>query len=322
MRLIVTIPAYNEEKNIGNVIREIPRNIDGVDEVKVLVVNDGSTDSTVESAIKSGADVVISFPSNRGLAVAFKEAIVNALEMGADIIVNIDADGQYNANEIPKLVRPILEGKADIVLGDRQVKKLDHMPLQKKIGNIVASFVTRIASGMKVSDAQTGFRAFSREAALRINVLHGYTYVQETIIAARHKRLRVTEVPVEFRKREGKSRLISNIWSYARRAGGTIIRAYTFYNPLKTFLGIGFIVLFAGFIVGFRVLIHYLSTGMVSPYLPSAVLSALLIIVGFQVMIIGLIGDMIHHLRYLVEEVLYELRKEPRRMILKSDREL
>jgi len=310
MKLVVTIPAYNEEQSIGRVIEEVPRSIDGIDEVRILVVNDGSTDATARVAEEAGADMVVSFSSNRGLAVAFKEGMVRAVQMGADIIVNIDADGQYNAREIPKLIKPIVDGEADIVLGDRQVKKLDHMPLQKKVGNIVASFVTRLASGVMVHDAQTGFRAFSREAALRINVLHGYTYVQETIIAAKHKRFRVVEVPVEFRRRDGRSRLISNIWSYARRAGGTIIRTYTFYNPLKAFLGMGMLIVLGGLAVGGRVLIHYVNTGMVSPYLPSAVLSALLIIVGFQVMIIGLVGDMIHHLRYLVEEVLYELRKD------------
>ena len=230
--------------------------------------------------------------------------------MGADVIVNIDADGQYNAKEISTLVRPILDNRADIVLGDRQVKKLGHMPLQKKIGNRIATFVTRVASGLPIHDAQTGFRAFSREASLRMNVLHGYTYVQETIIAAAHKRLKIVEVPVEFRKREGHSRLISNIWGYAKRSGGTIIRAYTLYNPLKTFLVLGFSISLLGFIAGLRVLLHYFSTGMVTPYLPSAILSALLIIIGFQVMVIGLVGDMIHHMRYLVEEGLYELRKD------------
>ena len=309
MKLVVTIPAYNEEKNIARVIEEVPREIEGIDEVRILVVDDGSTDRTAEVAKQAGADRVVSFPTNRGLAIAFKEGLTTALNMGADVIVNIDADAQYNAQEIPKLIRPILDNRADIVLGDRQVKKLDHMPLQKKIGNRIATFVTRVASGLAIHDAQTGFRAFSREAALKINVLHGYTYVQETIIAAAHKRFKVVEVPVEFRKREGKSRLIPNIWSYAKRAGGTIIRAYTFYNPLKTFLLLGLSIAFLGFIFGLRVLFHYFSTGKVTPYMPSALLSALLIIIGFQVMVLGLIGDMIHHLRYLVEEVLYELRK-------------
>jgi glycosyltransferase involved in cell wall biosynthesis len=304
------IPAYNEEETIGEVIKEIPRKIEGIKEIEVLIINDGSTDKTSEAAKNAGADKIIVFRSNRGLALAFKEGFNSALEMGADIIVNTDADGQYDNGEIPNLIKPIIQGKADIVLGNRQVPNLQHMPTQKRIGNRIATWITRLASGVKITDAQTGFRAFSREAAMKINILHGYTYTQETIIAASHKRLKTLEVPISFRKREGKSRLISNIFNYAKSAGSTIIRSYTFYNPFKTFLFLGGFITFLGFLAGLKVLMHFLTTGKVSPFLPTALLSALFIIVGFQVIVIGLIGDMIHHLRYLVEEVLYNLKKK------------
>ena len=174
MKLIVMIPAYNEEKNIGNVIKEIK---DNVKDYKVLVIDDGSTDKTVEVARKAGADFIISNKKNLGLAPTFRRGLEEALRLGADIIVNTDADYQYNQKQIPKLIKPILEGKADIVLTNRNIFSLDHMPLSKKIGNSIATQVTRLVSGFDVKDAQSGFRAFSREAALKLNVLSDYTYV-------------------------------------------------------------------------------------------------------------------------------------------------
>jgi len=309
MKLIVMIPAYNEEETIGKVIEEIPREIEGFDKVEVLVVNDGSADNTVEQAKKAGADYIVSHKTNLGLANAFKTGLETALKLGADVIVNIDADGQYNAKEIPKLVKPILEGKADIVIGDRQIDELDHMPKAKKIGNKIATWVTCKLSGLAVRDAQSGFRAFSREAALRMNLLGDYTYVQEMIIQAANKNLRIGWVPIEFRKRKGKSRLIPNIWSYAKRAGLTIIRTYRDYHPLKVFLSIGFVFLLAGLAFGVRVLLHFFKTGMVSPYLPSAVLSVVLIVVGTLSIILGLIADMLKMQRLLMEEILYRLKR-------------
>ena len=322
MKLVVMIPAYNEEKTIGKVIREIPRTIDGFDKVEVLVVNDGSSDNTVEEARKAGADYIVSHKINLGLAKAFKTGLETALKLGADVIVNIDADGQYNAKEIPKLVKPILEGKADIVIGDRQIDKLDHMPKAKKIGNKIATWVTRKLSGLPIRDAQSGFRAFSREAALRMNLLGDYTYVQETIIQAANKNLKIEWVPIEFRKREGKSRLIPNIWSYAKRAGATIIRTYRDYHSLKVFLSIGLVFLLVGIVFGVRVLVHYFKTGMVTPYLPSAVLSVVLIVVGTLSIILGLIADMLKMQRLLQEEILYRLKKmeiESRNITIKNN---
>jgi glycosyltransferase involved in cell wall biosynthesis len=223
MKLIITIPAYNEEETIAEVIEEIPRDIDLVDTVEILVIDDGSTDNTVSEAKE--ADRIISFKQNRGLAHAFRAGLETALEQGADIIVNIDADGQYNGREIPNLIAPILNESADIVLGNRQINTLEHMPRGKKVGNKMATWVTRRVTGLPIMDAQTGFRAFSRDAALHLNIMSDYTYVQETIIQAVNNGLTIVDVPVEFRKRKGgESRLISNIFSYASRAGGTIDR--------------------------------------------------------------------------------------------------
>lgn len=309
MKLIVMIPAFNEEKTIGSVIKEIPREVEGFDEVEILVIDDGSTDRTVEVAREAGADYVVSHKKNLGLANAFKTGLETALKLGADVIVNIDADGQYNAKEIPKLVKPILEGEADIVIGDRQIDRLDHMPRAKKIGNKIATWVTRRLSGLPVKDAQSGFRAFSREAAMRMNLLGDYTYVQETIIQAANKNLRIEWVPVEFRKREGESRLIPSIWSYAKKAGLTIIRTYRDYHPLRVFLSVGLVFLLAGLAFGLRVLLHYFNTGMVTPHLPSAVLSVVLIVVGSLSVILGLVADILKMQRLLQEEILYRLKK-------------
>lgn len=232
MKLIVTIPAYNEEKTIDKVIKEIPRQISGIETIEVLVINDGSTDNTVEVAKEAGADHIITLKENQGLAFAFRTGLEEALKKGADIIVNTDADFQYNQQQIPDLIKPILEEKADIVLGSRFSGNIEHMVLGKRIGNIIATRITSMASGYPVSDAQTGFRAFSRDAALRMAIFSDYTYVQETIMQAVNHNLTLVEIPVDFRKREGTSRLMTGIFNYAKRAASTILRTYRDYNPL------------------------------------------------------------------------------------------
>jgi glycosyltransferase involved in cell wall biosynthesis len=308
MRLIVMIPAYNEADTIGNVIKSIPRKIDGVQDVKVLVIEDGSTDKTVEVAKDAGADIIVSQRQRMGLGRAFDRGLVVALERGADVIVNIDADGQYDPREIPKLIQPILNGEADIVLGNRQIDKLTHMSFSRKIGNKIATFVTNKLSGLNISDAQTGFRAFSRRAALMLNVLSDYTYTQETLIQAAYKKLRIVEVPIEFRERKGKSRLISSLLSYAMRAGLTILLTYLNYKPLKTFSIIGLVTFTMGLLLGFRVLVHFYKTGTISPYIPTTIIAAMLIIAGFQAIQIGLFAYMVKSNRELIEKVLYKIK--------------
>ncbi len=309
MKLVVMIPAHNEEKTIGEVIRNIPRKISGIDRVDVLVVEDGSTDRTFDVAKNAGADVIICSKERMGLSKTFKKGLDAAFDMDADIIVNIDADNQYDPSEIPSLIEPIVEGYADIVLGSRFNGTIEHMSTRKRIGNRIATAIVRRLSGLQISDAQTGFRAFSRESALKLNILSKYTYTQETIIQASYKGMKIVEVPINFRRRDGQSRLISNIFSYAKNAGATIITTYLNYKPLKVFLGIGGLIMLIGVLIGSRVLIHFLITGQVSPYQPSTILTAILLIVGFQIITIGLFAEMVKSNRELTEEALYRMKK-------------
>jgi len=311
MKLIVSIPSYNEEKTVGDVVKKIPRRIEGIEQVQVIVADGASTDRTVQIAKEAGADKIISCKTREGLALGFKRGLDTALELGADIIVNIDADNQYDPTEIPALIKPIIEGEADVVLGSRFKAYMEDMPLQRRIGNKVATYVTRRLSGVQISDAQTGFRAFTREAAMKLNILSKYTYTQETIIQAAYKKLKLVEIPINFRRRkEGKSRLILSLFDYARKAGLTALLTYLNYKPLKTFVYMGLFLMVLGILVGLRVTVHYLLTGSVTPYLPSAILTAILLIVGFQVSILGLHAEMIRSNRELLEDILYKLREK------------
>jgi len=309
VKLVVNIPAYNEEKTIADVIKKIPRSIKNCKDVKILVIDDGSMDKTVQVAKEAGADKVLSHVHNLGLAITFRDALDEALNMGADVIVNIDADGQYDPAEISKLVQPVVNNDADIVLGSRFDGYIEDMSFSKKFGNKIATKAASRAAGKHFSDAQTGFRAFSKDAAMRLNIIGDFTYTQETLVQAVNKNLRICEVPVSFYKREGESRLFPSVWNYAKRGGSTLIRSYLYHKPLKTFLLIGSLVFAIGFILALRVLIHYMHTSMVTPLLPTSVLSVLLLIVGFQVIILGLIGDLIHRNQNVQEEILYRIKK-------------
>lgn len=215
MKLVVMIPAYNEEKTVGRVIDEIPRGIEGVDVIEILVINDGSVDNTRHVAEIAGANLVVSHCTNRGLAASFRTGLKVALRMNADIIVNTDADLQYDQTQIRELVHPILSNEADMVLGSRFKGYIEEMPTRKKLGNMFATSVTRVFSGFNTSDAQSGFRAFTRELASSLKITSTKTYVQETIIRAARCGYRITEIPITFRKRQGPSRLIKSIWGYA-----------------------------------------------------------------------------------------------------------
>lgn len=311
MKLVVIIPALNEEKSIAKVIKKIPIKISRISKIEVVVIDDGSTDNTSAEAKKAGATQIIKHKQNLGLAQAFKDGMDAALELEADIIVNIDGDDQHDAKEIPDLVKPIIEGDAEVVLGVRDISNIESMPLQKKIGNTIATSVTNFITGLKLKDAQCGFRAFSREAAMRINLQSDYTPVQETILQAVHKKLKIVQVPISIKGREtGGSRLISSLLSYAQRAGMSILRTYLYYKPLQVFLVIGGAIGLVGFAFGVRVLINFLQTGMVSPLMPSTILSSLLLIVGFQFIALGLIADLLHSNRKLQEETLYRIKKK------------
>ena len=305
MKVFVMIPAYNEGKTLGNVIREIKQTSKNY---KILVINDGSKDNTYNIAKREKADYIITNKKNLGLAQSFKRGLEECLKLKADIIVNTDADFQYNAHEIPRLIQPILDGKADIVLTDRRVLNLPHMSFSKKYGNLISTIVTRFVSGYPVRDAQSGFRAFSRDAALKLNILSDYTYVQETIIQAVDKKLKIVQIPCEFRKREGRSRLISSLFSYAKKAGLTIARTFVHYKPLRALLTLSLFPIFIGLFLGLRFLYFY-SLGD-RGHVQSLILAAILLIIGFQLIVLAFIADSIGANRKINEELLYLQKKK------------
>jgi len=308
LKLSVLIPALNEEKTIGTVIDEIPKNIDGISNVEVIVINDGSDDKTAEVAKNRGA-IVYSFVENKGLAKAISYGFSKALERKTDILVILDADNQYDSKEIPKLIQPIIENKVDIVLGDRQVRKLDHMPFQKRIGNRMTSKILSYIIGKKISDGQTGFRAFSSEALRRIRIFSNYTYTQETIIQAVFKDLTIKEIPVTFRKRYDESRLISNIFTYAGRTITLVASTILFYKSFK-FFGILSLVLFAiGIGLSVFILNHFYATGTVAPYYPSTMLAILFLVTGSISALMTIISSILRRQSMLLEEINYQLRK-------------
>ncbi len=291
MKIVVTIPAYNEEKTIGKVISDIARVMDSEKyRYEILVIDDGSKDRTAEVAKKAGAKVY-SHPKNYGLAEAFRTEIEKSLEHKADVIVHTDADGQYRAEEIPKLVREIENG-AELVLGSRFRGKIESMPFIKKFGNRAFSKVVSSVSGMKISDAQTGFRAFTREVAEKVRISSIHTYTQEQIIRAVRMKFRVVEIPIYFAKRgDGKSRLMSNPFEYAAKAWITIFRIYRDYEPLKFFGYIGSLLFLIGFVLGVFVLYTFLSEGVVGG-IPRVILSASFMLAGIQVILFGFLADM------------------------------
>jgi Glycosyl transferase family 2 len=311
LSLIVTVPAYNEEATVGQAIREIPRSIPGVAQVQVLVCNDGSTDRTVAVAREAGADYVVSLRRNFGLTVAFGMALQAAIERGADVIVNIDADCQYLATEIPMLIAPILRGEADMVSGNRQVASLEHMPASKKYGNRIGSFMLRTVAGSQVVDASSGFRAFSRECALRLNPYIGHTYTHQTLIQATHTGMVVKEVPVTFRasaRDGGQSRLIGGVGGHIVKSMGTILRTMTTYRPLAVMGGLGLLFLIAGALVGLIPIVAWIQQGNTEGHIQSLIASFVLILMGIQFVAFGLLADAVAANRRTTDEVLYRLR--------------
>jgi glycosyltransferase involved in cell wall biosynthesis len=309
LKLIIQIPCFNEEKSLPVTLKELPRQLEGVDEIEWLIINDGSKDRTVQVARELGVDHIVNFTNNKGLAEGFMAGLDACLKLDADIIVNTDADNQYHAGDIGKLIEPILKKQADMVIGDRQVDTIEHFSFFKKRLQNLGSWVVRQVSGTSIPDATSGFRALSREAALRMNVVSRFTYTLETIIQAGKKNLAITHVPVRTNSKLRESRLFSNISSYIKRSAGTIVRIYTMYEPLKMFFYVGVTLFGGGFIIGVRFLYFYLFADGGRGHVQSLILAAILSIVGFQVMMIGLLADLIGANRRLVEDALYRLRK-------------
>ncbi len=309
MKLIVTIPAYNEEKNIAEVIREIPRTINGISEVKILVLDDGSRDQTVLRAREAGADFIISHQENKGLAKTFQDAINAALEQGADIIVNTDADNHYDQTKIPALLAPLLKGEADIVIGSRDIKTVAGMPFSRRILNRIGSYFTTKLGNLPRVDVSTGFRAYSREAALRLIVYSSHTYTHVTLLSAADNNLTIKEIILPARQVNRPSRLIKGVPSHMMSAGTQILRNIILFKPLRFFGIVGGLIFLVGFIFVVRFLYFYFS-GNGSGHVQSLILSGALMIIGFQVIVLGLIASAIGWSRKILEEILYFLKKD------------
>ena len=292
MRIVVTIPAYNEEKTIGGVIKRIHEVMKSNRyNYTVLVVDDGSQDGTAKAAKKAGA-LVYPHPKNYGLAESFKTELKKALDLKVDVIVHIDADEQYQPKEIPKLIREIENGY-DLVLGSRFKGKIESMPLIKRLGNKTFSGVVSEIVDMKISDAQTGFRAFTKEVAEKIDIISDHTYTQEQIIKAIRQKFKVKDIAIYFAKRDGKSRLIGNPFSYAIRAGINIIRIYRDYQPLKFFGMMGFWIFLIGFVLGWYLIYVQIFAEGVNRHLGLMMLDILILSIGLQIIIFGFIADML-----------------------------
>lgn len=295
MYLIVTIPAFNEEATIDKVIKSIPKRIKDIKKVKVLVWDDGSTDKTAQVAKKAGADFIFSSKKNLGLARTFDLATSKAIELGADIIVNTDADNQYDQAEIPKLIKPILAGKADVVNGNRQVEKLDHMPTTKKIGNMLGSWVIRLLTGLKIQDASSGFRAYTREAIENLSIFSRHTYTHETLVQIAFSDLAIREINVSFRKRgsgSGNSRLIKGVVSHIVKSGSTIVRTILMYKALKVFAILGIMEMLGASVLAIRFFIFYIQ-GSGSGHVQSLILSSMLFNLSLITILLGFISDLI-----------------------------
>ncbi|HSF17772.1 MAG TPA: glycosyltransferase family 2 protein [Vicinamibacteria bacterium] len=306
MKLIVQIPCLNEAETLPATLAEIPRHIEGIDAVEILVIDDGSVDGTAEVAHRYGVDHVVRSSKSRGLAASFKTGIDTALALGADVIVNTDADNQYPGADIPRLVAPILRREADIVIGDRQVSDVAHFSTSKKRLQSLGSWVVRQVSGTKVPDTTSGFRAFSRNAAQRLNLVSDYTYTLETIIQAGKKRLSIAQVSIEPRTTRP-SRLIRNNWDYVKRSAATIVRIYAMYEPLKIFSYIGAVFLSVGAVPALRYL-YFWWIGEGQGHVQSVIAAGWFLTIGFMILLIGLVADIMASVRRLLEEVLYRQR--------------
>jgi glycosyltransferase involved in cell wall biosynthesis len=308
MKIIIQIPCYNEEKTLPGTWNDLPRSFPGGWEVEYLLIDDGSSDRTVAVAEALGIRHIVRLKGHKGLAKAYVAGLEAALSLGAEVIVNTDADNQYRGEDMARLIQPILEGKADLVIGDRGVGQLKSFPWHKRRLQQLGSWVVEKAAGITIPDATSGFRALSREAALRTLVLSEYSYTLETLIQAGALKIAVTSVPVGVNAPTRPSRLMRNLSHYLGYSTATIIRAYTTYRPLRVFSLGGVLLLLGGFFFGFRYLYFYLH-GQGGGHIQSVILAAILLIVGFQVLLIGLLADLIGSNRKILEEMNYRLKK-------------
>jgi len=307
MKLIVQIPCLNEEKTLPLTVKDIPRNIDGVERVEILVIDDGSTDRTSEVAREIGVDHIVRFERNQGLARAFVAGVDACLRLGADIIVNTDGDNQYNGQDIPKLIQPILDGRADMVIGDRRTDTIEHFSFAKKKLQKLGSWVVRLLSGAEVPDATSSFRAMTRKAVLTLNIISDFSYTLEAIIQASKKKLAITTIPIRTNVKLREPRLYSSTFVFIKRSASTIIRTYATYESLKVFFVIGGAIVVVGIILGLRFL-YFFVTGSGIGHVQSVILASMLILLGFFLGMIGLLADLISANRRLIEDISFRVR--------------
>lgn len=307
-KLVIQIPCHNEEETLPITLRELPDRVPGFDVVEVLVIDDGSQDGTVRVAREQGVDHVVVSSRRRGLAHAFTLGLQAAVAAGADVIVNTDADNQYRADHIPRLVRPIVDGDAEMVVGERPIGRMDHFSAVKKYLQRLGSWVVRKVSGTRVGDTTSGFRAFSRDAAMQLHVFNEYTYTLETIIQAGLKGMAVASVEIEVNPDLRPSRLVESIPSYVRRQLLTIIRIFVVYKPFATFAGTGAATFSVGFLIGLRFLYFYV-TGDGTGHVQSLILAALLMGSGFALVVTGFVMDLVASNRKLLERLDWELQR-------------
>ena len=308
MKLIIQIPCYNEAETLEVALNDLPKKLDGVDTIEYLIINDGSHDDTVEVARKWGVHHVVNFKQNKGLAKGFMAGLDGCLKCGADIIVNTDADNQYCGEDIAVLIKPILDGEADMVIGERPIDDTEHFSFVKKKLQHFGSWVVRKASHTNSPDAPSGFRAFSREAAMRMNVVNDYTYTLETIVQAGREKIAVTSVPVRTNAELRPSRLFKSIWGYVKKSVLTILRAYMMYKPLMCFTLLSIPSVLIGLGIGVRFL-YFLANGTGGGHIQSLILACTLIIIGFLTFMIGLVADVIAANRKILQDVQYHVKR-------------
>lgn len=308
MKLIIQIPCYNEAETLEIALNDLPKKIEGIDEIEYLIIDDGCTDDTVNVAKNWGVHHVVSFAQNKGLAKGFMAGLDACLRNGADIIVNTDADNQYCAEDIPKLIQPILEHKADIVIGERPIDDTEHFSWIKKKLQHFGSWAVRKASKTDIPDAPSGFRAFSREAAMRINVINDYTYTLETIVQAGRNKIPITSVPVKTNPELRESRLFHSIWGYVKKSILTILRALMMYKPLYCFTIVAIVPSLIGAAISIRFMVYYLVGGG-GGHTQSLMLACTLLIIGFITFVIGMLADVISANRKILEDVQYRVKK-------------
>lgn len=308
MKLIIQIPCYNEADTLELALNDLPKQLDGIDEIEYLIINDGSRDRTVDVAQKWGVHHIVNFNQNKGLAKGFMAGLDGCLRNGADIIVNTDADNQYNAADIQSLIRPILAGEADMVIGARPIDDIEHFSFIKKKLQHLGSWAVRRASNTDIPDAPSGFRAMTREAAMHINVVNDYTYTLETIVQAGRDKIAITSVPVHTNPELRESRLFRGLWSYVKKSIVIILRAYMMYKPLKCFTYLSITPVLVGLGIGFRFLYYFLTDGG-GGHIQSLILACTLIVIGFLTFMIGLVSDLMASNRRILTDTQYHVRR-------------